>query len=306
MSNQSITDTIITTYLSALTEFSPSKKRHFLYRAYVATSREDLGVLLKEVAISLSHTEKELIRMYNDAYEKLLERRQAELSSYSIRKPNDKKKLEQWQKHISLYIFHGLVWALYYLRTLSISDTPPFTIDVKSIENELFSDVQFIRYATVSAVNIVFLSRNIGLFNIEEQFSTKFQKIFEDSPHKDIVTFTNYIYGLTHIIIGDSNFYTQDILREKYGWVKNALDLYQEQIFDQLSLDINTEVALCYRMFGIENNEYIQKVSQRLLANFYDGYIHRETDNSMNFAEHTNAIALLLFNFDRIKFSHHA
>lgn len=54
----------------------------------------------------------------------------------------------------------------------------------------------------------------------------------------------------------------------------------------------------------MKNKNYIDKVEKRLVKNFDEkkGYIIRETDSSFKFAEHTNAITLLLFNFDKLKF----
>ncbi len=303
-STQFISDAIVQTYIRRLDELSEKKARHFLYRSYKATGRPELKEFLLKKSVPYTKNS-QIVNNYLSNYEGFLARLQEHLNSKKASKVNDREKIFYLKKHVNLSAYVSLLFQLYYLNSLGIEKKVPDNIpNIDAIRSEILDHPNFIKNATTCATNLVFLSKNLGLFDIEIEYTEKFKKIFQpEEVLKSNAVFTNYVYGLTHAIIGASYFYINKIDSSKYTWCLEAFDTYQEEIFNRLSLDINAEVALCYKLLNIRENDCIQKVIKNLVNAFdcTDGYIHRPTENSFNFAEHTNAITLLLFNFDNIQ-----
>jgi len=305
MTTKEITDLIIQTYLKRIDELSPGVARHFLYRASQIASSPKLEKLL-EKAKQFTANEKIKIETYINDPASIEAERNNRLLNYEVKKVNDAKKLEQWKKHLTLYAYHSIIWCLFYLKIFNLSYPKLWESKIKQKSTEiidlLLNSSDFIKFSTVSAINIIFLSKNCELTNKDKEFVQIFKKLFANQKEikTDPVIFTNYIYGLTHIIIGTSNFYQKKV--NGYNWILKEFQKYENRIFEELTLDINTEVALCYKLCNLENENYINKVEKRLMKNFNpkEGYIVRESDSSFRFAEHTNAITLLLFNFDKL------
>lgn len=212
MEKELISQSIIKTYLKRIDELSPGVARHFLYRASQITSLPKLNKLLDESKKFTSNNRCRLKTYISDptAIEKEHNDR---LQNYKVKKVNDGKKLEQWKKHLPIYSYHSIIWCLFYLRIFNISYPKSWHLKIKkrSIEiiNILLDSPIFIKFSTVSAINIIFLSKNCGLANKEKEFVQIFKKLFADRKEikDDLIVFTNYIYGLTHIVIGASDFY---------------------------------------------------------------------------------------------------
>jgi hypothetical protein len=302
MNSNQLTNAIIATYTARIDELPKWKKRHFLYRAVKATGRQNIqDLLIKKTKASTLESGRQVVKQYHTDYQQFLIKQHRRLGAYKTRKINDQQKKVQWESLPDVYAFHNYLWSLYYL---SLFNSQPQEIAVKKIAyifQQLFSHPQFIKYAVVCASNLVYLSRSFALFDAEAEFINQFQQIFtpKDIASDDIV-FTNYIYGLTHIVIGESFFYQQPVDKAKLKWVEQALTQHAPEIFSRLTLDVNTETALCLKMLGVPQSDYLKLVEQRLIENFntVEGYITRESHNSFSYAEHTNAIALLLFRAD--------
>ncbi|MGI5827940.1 MAG: DUF3541 domain-containing protein [Patescibacteria group bacterium] len=299
-----ISESIIKTYTTKINELPKDKGRHFLYRAWLATGKEDLKKQLFELAYD--YTKEKGIKEINSFLEdpkNYFQKKQGEVERYKSRKINDTQKRQQWLRRIDLYSYHCLIWYMYYMNV--------FGVLKKQMRQELFSaypekvltDSRFVLYATVSATNTAYLSKQFNIADIIDDYLNLFTEIFNNKLLADDEIFNNYVYGLTHIIIGDSNFYQQQVQRAKYRWVGEAFNRLTDDIFTRLSLDINVEVALCMKMLGMENRAYIESVNKRVEDNFSlsKGYILREENNSFEFAEHTNAVTLLLFNFRKLQ-----
>jgi len=303
MQADKIVKKIIKTYVGRLDELSFPKARHFLYRAFKATNKQDLYRLLVKKCLPETEKRKQKITdCYLNDYDSFLKERQKGIENYKAVKINDQKKKEEWLRHISLPVLSASVLReLHYARIFGLGggvfeEVSEF-VKEKGILDELLESPDFIKYAATCATNIVYFGRNLGLFDIEKEFIKVFKKAFDKKEFiKDNVVFTNFVYGLTHIIIGDSAFYQKPLDKDKYFWVFKDFKKYGKDIFSRLSLDINVEVALCLRFFGRENG-FVKRVVERLIRNFdkEKGYIQREKRNSFSFAEHTNAVALLLF-----------
>ena len=294
MDVNSIEQIVINTYIDRIHELPLEKGRHFLHRAWLASKRRDLRKRLESEFRTFSEQRYlNYLSDFKNGFKESLKNETNNIHNLPVRKINEEKRNEQWLKHIELKVFSHLLTELYYY-TFYNPGYREKSIDAKKYLLELLKSEDYCKYATVSACDIVYYSKNKLGLDFEEDFIALFRKIFLQSIENQELFF-NYIYGLTHIIIGATDFYLKGIKKQSYSWVLQELNKYQNRIYDDLTLDINVEVALCYKILGVKS-EFVGKVVNRAMRGFNKriGYIKREGESSFEFAEHQNAVSLLL------------
>ncbi|MBO8142927.1 MAG: DUF3541 domain-containing protein [Firmicutes bacterium] len=224
---EKITSKIIATYLSHLQEFPPYRQRHFVYRASLIYQSPQLRQALQQ--------QKEYLRSLIPAFEEYLDDPESKipyikqrLKEYRCRKINDRPKLEQWKKLIEVRTHHPYLWLYFYFRRLLKLNKKKWTLRLKSlaqpIHQKILNHPNFVRYAPVTATNIFFLHAYLGILDQRAEYIRLFRKIFQKVSSSDALTLTNYIYGLTHIVIGDSCFYAYWPDRENLAWTIEQFD----------------------------------------------------------------------------------
>lgn len=305
MNDNTLIKTIVDTYLSHLDEFDhESKVRHFLYRAYGATGREDVKELFLARSRTYTFSRENILTKYEDSFDDLVSGVIKRTEGEKVQKVNDKKKFEQWLLHPRLRVLSEVLVTVFYLNIFELREPSSIHLPkIDELKKELLSSRDFITFAVVSAVNIVYFAKNLKIFDCEESFLEIFRDVFARNM-KSNELFTNYIYGLTHIIIGESEYYTKHIDVSKYEWILNELMSHSEEIYTQLTLDINVEVAICMRMLGVAENMYISNVRKWIGNNFDEkcGFVSRGPEGTIFRSEHVNSIVLILLNFDKIQF----
>ncbi|NMC36171.1 DUF3541 domain-containing protein [Candidatus Beckwithbacteria bacterium] len=303
MSSSDLVYQITATYLKNHYQLSPQKKRHFFYRAYVATKNPDVKTIFfgESKSYTLSWG-KQVVTTYQTSLQATIDRIIKTFAEKEIKKINDQYKYNQYLKYPELKAYSSLLKSLLYL---DIYGQKPDLSQIKAgpILERLVGNQDFIAWASVAAVNTVFLSKHLGLVDREVAFIASFQKAFSEPKPKDKLWLTNYIYGLTHMIIGDSFYYQLKINPTKFTWILNVFEQYQQEIMTILSLDIQTEVALCFKFLGKADHPLVSQIIARLDQTFdrERGYIRVKETSTLISAEHTNAVALILYNFEQIK-----
>lgn len=304
-----ITHSIIQTYLHGTEVLTDKLRFHFAYRAFLATQNPEQWKYLETTFTSYIDNAYKFIHRYHNDYETLLKEEMNELqrSKETETMTTEKKKL--LQAHPEITLLNKLLHHYYHLELCRRNFTKiPISKELlESVKKTILHDEEFIRYCCVICINITSLAKNLHLFNIEDAFVQSFQHVYQKSDLENYTVFKAYVYGLTHIILGASYFYKFTVDKDTYKWVFDIYDRMQHIIFEKLTLDINIEVALCYWLAGIARPEFTEKVKARVIKNFSetDGYIHREGKNYFSYAEHMNSIAILLFNKEHIPLTHY-
>lgn len=299
MNPTEVSEKIIAAYRERLRELPRSKRRHFLYRAWVSTGDAAIWQQLEdESRLSSLKAAERAVADYQRDRTSFVEHKAQETQGYECKKINDWTKKEQWLAHPLLLAYSSVLWTQYYQRLFK---EPVQLINDAEAFQELLASPDFIRWAVVAATNMTYLAFNLGAADHLQDYERLFREVFESSDLNDDVIFTNYIYGLTHICIGRSDFYRRGVDKERYDWVRHELQRWSEESYRRLTLDVNAEVALCLCLLGQADDPIVGRIQQRLLDAFDTkaGYIQRESHSTFEFAEHTNAVAILLFNHSK-------
>ena len=174
-------------------------------------------------------------------------------------------------------------------------------IDIDKIRNVITSNktliekcisedkYNFKEKASTKYINSIFFIKNLSNeFNelndiISETLLNKtieyFLKLYKNKPD------TTTLYGLTHILIGASDFYTKQI-DDKYDYLVKSINqaICNPSIFDKVTLDLQIEMLLCSKLF-----------SKQPICKNMDAYI---SFDNLEENEHTNMLYILLNKYD--------
>lgn len=169
-------------------------------------------------------------------------------------------------------------------------------IDINRIKSILNNNIELIKtcitvdeynfrnFASTKYINAVFFIKNLSTTFDElkdvisndflQELVNNFVKLYNNKPN--ITT----IYGLTHILIGGSDFYTKK-LDNLYSPIIELLNecICNNNTFNKLTLDLQMELSLCCKLFGNAS-----------LVNM-DKYV---TLDNLEENEHTNMLYILL------------
>ena len=153
------------------------------------------------------------------------------------------------------------------------------------------------------SVNDHFFGNEDGLFDIQRLLdipnSYKVDNELDDIDAR--------IYYYTHMIIGASKFYSEEILEETLPLYFEALNRVEEiisQNYTKCNIDQKAEFMVCARLCGFES--YLEPIIRSELANSYSPHgtflvntynIHKDKvfKQTLETAEHSNVLAIMAF-----------
>jgi hypothetical protein len=148
--------------------------------------------------------------------------------------------------------------------------------------------------------NSVFIIDNLGLDKtIKKQTIKLFKKIYlkNDGNLKhelSVSEFKSFIYSLTHIIISESKYYQRWV--RNFGWILDLFTKNFDNIIRNTTLDIVTEVALCFKLCRQEKK--YENVYQGFLNYTKKEFEFSRIKTDMKFLakkEHTSSLLVILY-----------
>jgi hypothetical protein len=291
---------IIDKYLRYNYLLKPITQRHFLFRLYISSykNKDKVISILNDKSYSFT---KEQIYKFEEQIINNYEQFKVDFTN-SIRKHKnikitDKNKYYILTKNIDLTILHSLLEIMFYTQFFNIKLSnlliDKFIINIKS---KILENLEFVRYAPSASSDIVYYLYNLNIVDLRVDYIKLFLKVFKGANHNDNESIMNYLYGLTHIIIGASNYYRKQI--HGLEWINKIFSKYNNIIIKS-TLDLHLEVAICQKLLGIENSNIIDNSLSRSFKQFNPKkeYIIRENYNTFNLAEHQNILFILLTDY---------
>ena len=167
----------------------------------------------------------------------------------------------------------------------------------RDIWNYIIDNPEILLYIPVHTTNILYYAKTLNIITLDEADTEerKFFKIISDlykGKLDDPTFFHNWLYILTHILIGESWFYTHLIPNYKlnYKWIVDYLNDNHDRIM-KLNNDAIAEIGvvyyLCCEMDWVD--KFRKRISKEIDSEY--GYIlgqYGETD--LTSSEHTNIL----------------
>lgn len=296
----SISRRIVETYLQNFSALSFEKQRHFLYRISIACpTKENQAAFFTHSKQKTIEQSKRYLSIEKDIRILMEETKQHMLSTSSL-KPSDAKRLSYWTTFPSFPLLYSILLSQFYLKTVRSSvliEIPQFLIS--DVVSEILQKDTPLLVSSTYACCVMFFLYFFGYQDKIDEFSHKFQRVFDSRTYSDEAERVNYYYGLTHLIICSSVFY-QYIPLSQFRWTIQPLQYALKNLQNSLSKDLITEIALALRMQGEGRREgelYIATIEKEFDDVF--GYLPRMLkDATVESSEHLNAILLLLLEGD--------
>lgn len=156
----------------------------------------------------------------------------------------------------------------------------------------------------------LYYAHSIGLIGekklkeIEDDFFSSMDLYFKESDLKSPKKFDNYIYFLTHIILGKVNFYTSKILSpdKRTEKILKFFEDNSDRIIKECAWDKIVEVGVCLKYTGRPTEIYKKAVKKILnkrgiigIGGPFKSKFKIGRNDEINKKEHSNVLAVLLF-----------
>ncbi len=150
--------------------------------------------------------------------------------------------------------------------------------------------------------NQVYWLRQLGEQDVVAAFITAFRKTYPDSKDYKLSNqqFENKLYGMTHIILGASEFYQRYVNEKEYQWIYDYYRKNIDAILEHAKEDVVAEVGISFLLAGLENDPVVNKTRARIQQAISPshGMIPSVKGNlELTSGEHRNVLAVMLLDW---------
>lgn len=179
---------------------------------------------------------------------------------------------------------------------------------------EIIRRYDFSRYVTnedmvkawaAQLANQVYWLRQLGEQDVVDEFVETFQKAYPDDKDKKLSSqqFGNKIYGMTHVIFGDSEYYQHQVSEQEHQWIYDYFRENIDTILLRAKEDVIAEVGLTFLLAGLEDDPVVEKTRLAIQSSIDKkrGMIPSITgDFDLEYGEHRNVLAIMLLDWQQV------
>jgi len=179
---------------------------------------------------------------------------------------------------------------------------------------EIIRRYDFSRYVTnedmvkawaAQLANQVYWLRQLGEQDVVDEFVDTFKKAYPDDKDKKLSSqqFGNKIYGMTHVIFGDSEYYQRLVSEQEHQWIYDYFRENIDTILLRAKEDVIAEVGLTFLLAGLEDDPVVEKTRLAIQSSIDKkrGMIPSITGNfDLEYGEHRNVLAIMLLDWQQV------
>lgn len=302
LTNKQVADAIQTTFEQNLFQLPPRVQGHYGIRLYRTTKDEKyLPAALYDYYFVADRMHTISNQIFHKGY--VLARSKELIANLSKGKRGKARRASI--KKFPTFIFYADEVLRYSARLDEFGvEIPPIFINaIKSYDFlPVLKDKEMIRAWAAQLANYVYWLRQLGIADYTAQYQAAF---FDAYPHEEDDEmskwhFKNKLYGLTHIVFADSQYYQHKVSSDELGWILNYFDRNEERIFNVASDDIIAEIGICYEIMDQHYRPMVAKTKAHLVNSFNPdaGMIPSVSGRiDLSTGEHRNVLALMLLNW---------
>ncbi|HHG3259183.1 DUF3541 domain-containing protein [Vibrio parahaemolyticus] len=176
---------------------------------------------------------------------------------------------------------------------------------------EIIRRYDFTRYATdkemieawaAQLANQVYWLRQLGEQDVVNAFIEAFRATYPDDNDKKLSAqqYGNKIYGMTHIIFADSQYYQKRVNEADHQWIYDYFRDNIDTILLRAKEDIIAEVGISFLLAGLDHDPVVEKTRQAIrdAISTEQGMIPSvDGDFDLKFGEHRNVLAIMLLDW---------
>ncbi|KAB0461888.1 hypothetical protein BCT63_05755 [Vibrio kanaloae] len=302
-------DLIRTTYESQLYTLPAFKEGHYGLRMYRQTLDDRYAAA---VWSDMARVASKLNRLSNDVHtmEQIVLYSKKRVASYID--DNDERSARRYNvtQHMPEYLYLGVDLLG------SMARANEYGLEHKNDAKlrEIIRRYDFSRYVTnedmvkawaAQLANQVYWLRQLGEQDVVDKFVDTFKKAYPDDKDKKLSSqqYGNKIYGMTHVIFGDSEYYQHKVSEQEHQWIYDYFRENIDTILLRAKEDVIAEVGLTFLLADLEGDPVVEKTRLAIQAsiNKKHGMIPSITgDFDLEYGEHRNVLAIMLLDWQQV------
>lgn len=130
---------------------------------------------------------------------------------------------------------------------------------------------EMIKAWAAQLANLVIWVKQLGGKDYSKQFIDTLQQTYPDNQDTLLnkQQYENKIYGLTHLVLAQSQYYQYPLDRMEFPWIFDYFDAHFDTILSRTKADVIAEVGIAYLVTRQHNHPVLGKI-QKNIANQYD------------------------------------
>ncbi|PMG64264.1 DUF3541 domain-containing protein [Vibrio lentus] len=302
-------DLIRTTYESQLYTLAAFKEGHYGLRMYRQTLDDKYSAA---VWSDMARVASKLSGLSNDVQtmEQIVLYSEKRVASYVG--DNDERSVRRYNitKHMPEYLYLGVDLLG------SMARANEYGLEHKNDAKlrEIIRRYDFSRYVTnedmvkawaAQLANQVYWLRQLGEQDVVDEFVETFKKAYPDSQDRKLSSqqYGNKIYGMTHVIFGDSEYYQHQVSEQEHQWIYDYFRENIDTILLRAKEDVIAEIGLTFLLAGLEDDPVVEKTRLAIQASIdkEKSMIPSITgDFDLEYGEHRNVLAIMLLDWQQV------
>lgn len=288
---------------------SPSKQRHYAQRLYRITGDDAyLPVNRRYVHQLLADLTRELDGLARPGYTD--DRARELLADYSQRTAKQRARQRMFEQWGDLIYARKLLFWLSQADDYGLLDcveNRQRALDyLASVDFQAFlTDPEVLEVYAAQVANAVYYLHQLGIADLRADVIDAFRTHYppQRNDELDPASWRNKLYGMTHFVIAESQYYQRPVEAERFGWI---FDEFRDDLDRVLTVkeDILAEVGISFLLTGQADDPAFSRVRQAV-AEAYDPRARMipGASGGLDFdrGEHRNVLAIMLFDWpDRL------
>lgn len=167
------------------------------------------------------------------------------------------------------------------------------------------TDSDMIKAWAAQLANQVYWLKQLGEQDVVNDFIQAFRRTYPDTSDKKLSPqqYGNKLYGMTHIIFADSEYYQHQVDEKQHQWIYDYFRANIDTILLRAKEDIIAEVGISFLLAGLENDPVVEKTRQAIQAsiNGEKGMIPSVSGEfDLRSGEHRNVLAIMLLDWQQV------
>lgn len=167
------------------------------------------------------------------------------------------------------------------------------------------SNPKMVKAWAAQMANQVYWLRQLGEQDVVEPFVATFRQAYPDSKDASLsrLQYGNKLYGMTHIIFADSEFYQRTVSETQHQWILDYFRTNIDVILQRAKPDIVAEVGIAFLLAGLDGDPVVFKTRQFIQSHIdtRKGMIPSVTGGfALSPGGHRNVLAVMLLDWQSV------
>ncbi|MEW6997125.1 DUF3541 domain-containing protein [Colwelliaceae bacterium BS250] len=170
--------------------------------------------------------------------------------------------------------------------------------------HDLLMSADFIHAYAAQVANYVYWLKYIDVVDWTADLKPAFEHAYPDDKDEQLSKneFNNKLYGLTHIVLADSNYYQKNVSATEHAWILDYFAMRQQRIIEHSKEDIQAEIGLCFLLASLDDHHTLTAMKKTISEAVHpvkNMVLSISGSDNLSSGEHRNVLAFALLNWPK-------